>query len=117
METQVPTKEGNFQKVFFPLYLKTLAKIKGLRFPKIMEIPAVFGSQEEPDYGQIFETLKECPQKLEPAMSLYVVVITHSSCANQPSPITKPPCSATKIDILVDLMKHPTVLQHSQVTL
>ncbi len=69
MEIKIPTKEGTFQKVLFTLHSKTRARVKGLKFPEITEIPKVFDYKGDPDYGQIFITLQECPQKLETSMS------------------------------------------------
>ncbi len=71
MEIKIPTKEGKYQRVLFTLHSKSRARTKGLKFPEAMEIPLVFEYDENPDCGQIYQTLKESPQKLDPSMSLY----------------------------------------------
>ena len=73
MEIKVPIEGGKHQRVLFKLHSKSQATIRGLKFPEVTEIPQVFDYEGDPDYGEIYKTLKDDSSKLDPSMSLYTI--------------------------------------------
>ncbi len=75
MQVKVPTKKGQYKLVLFALYSKSRAQQKGVKYPEVEEIPAIFNYTQDPDYGKVYQNLTNPPPTPDPSLSLYTIQV------------------------------------------
>eukprot|EP00961_Rhodomonas_salina_P090950 1223993-Rhodomonas_salina.2 len=73
LEIKIQLKNGKSKRVLFALHSKRRSRAQGTKILQEDTIPEIFDYSDDPDYGEIFKTLKDDEDTSQPSLSLYSI--------------------------------------------